>query len=343
MSCTLGELAKHIGAELYGEKDYPVNGIATLEEADADSVSFLSNRKYIRQLSNTSAAAVILARDHLEECPTRALVVDDPYLGYAMAASLLYPEPGYEPGIHSSACLAESATISDSACIEAQVVIGRNVLIADEVYIGPGVIIADNVRIGPGSRILANVTICQGVNIGARALIHPGVVIGADGFGLAETSDGSWFKIPQVGAVDIRDDVEIGANTTIDRGALGDTIIEKGVKIDNQVQIGHNVYIGEFTAVAGCTGIAGSATIGKRCRIGGGCGISGHLRIADDVILTAMSGVNNSITKPGIYSSPLSVTDNHTWRKNVARFHKLDESFRKIREEMHAIRDIQKK
>ncbi len=196
-----------------------------------------------------------------------------------------------------------------------------------------------NIVIGDNTRLLENTVICHDVVIRKNVLIHPGVVIGADGFGLAEQNDGSWIKIPQIGSVIVEDDVEIGANTTIDRGALGDTHIGRGVKIDNQVQIGHNVTIGEFTAIAGCTGIAGSSRLGKRCRIGGGCGISGHLEITDDVILTGMSAVNNSIIQSGVYSSPLSATDNKTWRKNVARFHRLDESFKKIRDEISEIKN----
>ena len=338
MAITLGEIAETIGGELYGDASLQVIGIATLENAKSNQLSFLSNRRYIKQLSSTQAGAVIIADDHLSRCPCPAIVVDDPYLGYAMAARKLYPEYEHVPSIASTASIDKNATIDPTACIGANAVIEAGVEIHSRVFIGPGVVIQSNATIGSSTRIMANSTICQSVVIGSNVLIHPGVIIGSDGFGLAEESDGSWLKIPQIGTVIIEDNVEIGANTTIDRGALEDTCIGKGVKIDNQVQIGHNVRIGEFTAIAGCTGIAGSATIGSYCRIGGGCGISGHLEITDNVLLTGMSAVNNSITKPGIYSSPLSVTDNRTWRKNVARFHKLDDSFRKIREEIRQLK-----
>lgn len=335
----LGEIADYLDADIQGDPDVSISGIATLEAANAQEISFLSNRRYIQQLKSTKAAAVILAREHIEDCSVAALVVEDPYLAYALTVQLLYPAAAVAAGIHQSACIAETARISSSSQIEAQVVVKDGAVIGEGVTIKAGCIIGENVRIGDNSTILENVVISQGVSIGKNALIHPGVVIGADGFGLAEKSDGSWVKIPQIGSVIIEDDVEIGANTTIDRGALGDTHIGRGVKIDNQVQIGHNVIIGDFTAIAGCTGIAGSAKLGKRCRIGGGCGISGHLEIADDVILTGMSAVNNSIKQAGVYSSPLSATDNRTWRKNVARFHRLDESFKKIRDELSKLKE----
>ena len=188
----------------------------------------------------------------------------------------------------------------------------------------------DDVTIGRKSRLTANVTLCRGTILGERVRIHPGVVLGADGFGIANDG-GQWLKIPQLGKVIIGNDVEIGANTTVDRGALEDTVIEEGVKIDNQVQIGHNVTIGAHTAIAGCVGIAGSASIGKRCMIGGGAGISGHIEIGDDVIITAFSGVANSLTGPGVYSGAMASTDNKTWRKNIARFKHLDEMARRLK------------
>lgn len=339
MTITLGAIAGHINAELHGDSGCEISSVATLENAGSNAISFLSNRRYIKQLKNTRAAAVIIAREHLADCPVYSLVVENPYLGYALAARLLYPEQRPDKGIHPSAFIHDAAKIDATASIAANAVIEANARIGPGVFIGPGSIIGRDAVVDTDARLMGNVTICHSVHIGAGVLVHPGVVIGSDGFGLAENADGSWIKIPQIGTVIIHENVEIGANTTIDRGAIGDTVIGRGVKIDNQVQIGHNVVIGEFTAIAGCTGIAGSAVIGKRCRIGGACGISGHLEITDDVILTAMSAVNNSITESGIYSSPLSITDNRTWRKNVARFHKLDESFRNIREEIRQIKN----
>lgn len=338
MASTLRDIAEYLDAELHGDPDCSVTGVSTLEDATFDSISFLSNRRYVKQLKSTRAAAVILSRQYLEDCPASALVVKNPYLAYALATKFLYPSADIAPGIHESASIATTAEINPTCQIAANAVVQSGAVIGANVYIGAGSVIGPCARIGDNTRILENVSISHNVSIGEHVLIHPGAVIGADGFGLAEMPDGSWMKIPQIGSVIVQDDVEIGANTTIDRGALGNTQIGKGVKIDNQVQIGHNVIIGEHTAIAGCTGIAGSAKLGKRCRIGGGCGIGGHLEIVDDVILTAMSAVNNSITKAGVYSSPLSVTDNRTWRKNVARFHRLDESFKKIRDEIKELK-----
>ena len=201
--------------------------------------------------------------------------------------------------------------------------------IGERAYIGHGCVIEDGVNIGADSRLTANISICKGVTVGLRAIIHPGVILGADGFGIA-SHEGKWLKIPQIGGVRIGDDVELGANTTIDRGALDDTVIEDGVKIDNQVQIGHNTRVGEHTAIAGCCAIAGSVLIGKRCMIGGLSAIAGHIEIADDVVITGMSGVSNSIKSSGMYSSGLPVTENKLWRKNTARFKQLDELARKI-------------
>ncbi len=339
MPYKLGDIAEHLQAELHGDPECLISELSTLADATPDCLSFLSNHRYIKQLESTQAAAVILDEKHASNCPAHVLVVDNPYLGYALAAQLLYPTEDIEAGVHATASIADSARIDSSSQIDAHAVVQEGAVVGANVYVAAGCVVGTNVAIGDNSRLLQNTVICHDVVIGKNVLIHPGVVIGADGFGLAEQSDGSWIKIPQIGSVIIEDDVEIGANTTIDRGALGNTHIGRGVKIDNQVQIGHNVIVGEFTAIAGCTGIAGSAKLGKRCRIGGGCGISGHLEIADDVILTGMSAVNNSISQSGIYSSPLSATDNKTWRKNVARFHRLDESFKRIRDEINELKN----
>lgn len=337
-TCTLAELSEAVGAVLHGDPLCEVNTIAPLGEAAPGAVSFLSNKRYSRLLKSTRATAVILTPEYLSDCPCHALVMDDPYLGYARAARLMYTELSHSPGVHPAAVIPASATISDSATVAAQVVVGENAVIGPRTYLGPGCVIGDDVVVGTDTRLVAGVTLYRGVVIGDRVSIHAGAVIGADGFGVAEQSDGSWLKIPQLGKVIIGNDVEIGANTTIDRGALGDTLIEEGVKIDNQVQIAHNVTIGAHTAIAGCVGIAGSVRIGRYCRIGGGCGISGHLELADGVVLTAMSGVSNSIRQAGVYSSPLSATDNHTWRKNVARFHRLDRTLRSIMDEIRILR-----
>ena len=322
MTFTLGEIAKHICAELIGDPDCKIDKVATLGSALPGSISFLSNRRYTKQLATTKASAVILDANNAESNPGYSLVTDNPYLGFAKVVNLLHPRERPQPGIHESAVVAENAIIDTSASIGANVVISENSRIAENVEIGPGCFIDKNVVIGANSKLFANVVILKEVQIGSGVILHPGVIIGSDGFGLAN-DQGSWLKISQLGTVIIGDDVEIGANSSIDRGAIEDTVIETGVKIDNQVQIGHNVRIGAHTAIAGCVGIAGSTTIGERCMIGGAVGISGHLAITDDVIITAMSGIANSIKEPGIYSSGIPAMEAGTWRKNVAGLKQL--------------------
>jgi len=329
MPYTLHEIADVIGAELRGDKDCIISGIATLHNARQGDLSFLANRRYRKYLKTTGASAVILPPGEKDECRINTLISQDPYCAYARAAQFLYPRERTVAERHATAVISESAVISKSAYIGANAFVGRDVKIADRAYIGHGCVIEDGVSIGADSRLVANISVCKGVIIGMRAIIHPGVVLGADGFGIANDA-GTWLKIPQIGGVRIGNDVELGANTTIDRGALEDTIIEDGVKIDNQVQIGHNTRIGEHTAIAGCCGIAGSVSIGRRCMIGGMTAIAGHIEIADDVIITGKSGVSNSIKNPGMYSSGLDVMETRLWRKNNARFKQLNELARKI-------------
>ncbi len=330
MTLTLGEIARHIDAELYGDPDCKIHRINTLQKASQGEISFFSNRRYAAHLKTTSASAVILGKEDRELCPVSMLVVENPYLGYARTASLLVPAGEHNPGIDKSAHIHSSARIDPSACINQNVTVGADSLIAENVYIGAGCVIGDNVEIAANSRLYANVVIYDGVKIGERTILHSGVVIGADGFGIANDK-GKWVKVPQVGSVIIGNDVEIGANTTIDRGALEDTIIEDGVKIDNQVQVGHNVHIGEHSAIAGCVAIAGSTRIGKRCIIGGACGISGHIEIADDVTLMGMTGVANSIKEAGVYASAIPAMDVKLWRKNAVSFKQLHTLFPRIR------------
>ena len=317
MTFTLGDIAKHINADLHGDPECKIESISTLSNAKPGCITFLANRRYAGQLSNTRASAVILRAEDIESNPVYSLVVEDPYLGFAFVANLFYPRENPEPGIHTTADIGNNAFIDPTAKIGAFAVIGDDVHIGACVEIGAGSIIDDGVHIGKESKIYPNVVILKEVHIGERVILHPGVVIGSDGFGLAN-KDGEWIKIPQIGSVIIGNDVEIGANSSIDRGALENTVIEDGVKIDNQVQIGHNVQIGAHTAIAGCAGIAGSTKIGKRCMIGGAAGISGHIVITDDVIITAMSGVANSIKEPGVYSSGFPAMDAKAWRRNVA-------------------------
>ncbi len=267
MAFTLEQLAEVIDARIEGQSDCKITAINTLKDSGEGDISFLSNRRYSKYLANTGASAVILKDEDLADCPTNALIVDDPYIAYAKVANLIYVNNNLHFEISSTALIGSHCQVAGSVFIGANVVVGDHVEINNECYIGPGCVIGDNVSIKTGTRLSANITLCKGISIGQNVIIHPGVVIGADGFGIARDKEG-WIKIPQIGSVIISDNVEIGANTTIDRGAIGDTVVEEGVKIDNQVQIGHNVHIGERSAIAGCTAIAGSTTIGKRCMNG---------------------------------------------------------------------------
>ena len=330
MSYRLGELAERIGAGLLGDPDIIVDRVATLDAAGPSAVTFLSNRRYRPYLESTQAGAVILAPEIAHACPVPALVLDNPYLGYARAATLLSPPVEVTPCVASSAVIDSGATVAPTASVGAHCVIEAGASVGAGTCLGAGSFLGRGSSIGPHGRIAARVVVCDGVHIGARAIIHPGVVVGADGFGIAN-DDGVWVKIPQFGGVRIGDDVEIGANTTIDRGALEDTVIENGVKLDNLIQIGHNVHIGAHTAIAACAAVGGSARIGSRCTIAGAVSIAGHLEIADDVHLTATSAVPNTIREAGVYSSGMPIQENRVWRRNIARLRQLDDLARRLR------------
>lgn len=329
-TASLGELAVRFGSTLQGDPDLRVTHVATLERADPQAVAFLANPRYRRFLPQTQAGVVVLDAKSAAECPVAALIAKNPYGVYARIAALLHPPPTAVAGRHPSAIVDPSAVIDATASIGPLAVVGARTRMGPRSVVGPGCVILDDVTIGADTRLVANVTLCNSVAIGERCLVHPGVVIGADGFGLAP-SDGEWLKVPQVGGVRIGNDVEVGANTTIDRGAIDDTVLEDGVKLDNQIQIGHNVRIGAHTAIAGCTGISGSTTIGARCMIAGMVGVAGHLTICDDVVVTGRSFVNSSIRKAGYYSGGLTVDESTRFRKNAARFHRLDELARQVR------------
>ena len=329
MTATLGEIAAVCDAELQGDPASEINNVASLQNSAPGDLSFFVNKHFQADLETTRASAVVLAAADASACPTAKLISSDPYLAYAKAARFLNPVAEFTPGIHPSAVVDTSAEIAAGCFIGANSVIGGNVVVGSGTYIGPGCVIEADVVIGSYCRLHASVTLMARVEIGARVLLHPGVVIGADGYGIANDG-GRWLKIPQLGHVIIQDDVEIGANTTVDRGSLENTVIETGVKIDNQVQIGHNTRVGEHTAIAGAAVIAGSVKIGRRCMIGGASAITGHIEIADDVVITGMSGVPNNIKQAGVYSSGVPITDNKAWRKNMARFRRLDELARKI-------------
>ncbi len=330
MPFRLNQLAQQVGARLEGDPDCIIESVSTLRNAKPGSISFLSNYAYKHYLKNTQASAVILRSDVLEACPVPALVTDNPYLAYAKIVDMMLPAPARPAsGIHATAVVDPQAEIHITASIGPYCVVEAGAVIESQGIIGPGCIIGSDCSIGENTRLVARVTVCNGTIIGKRCLVHPGAVIGSDGFGLAE-DNGIWVKIRQTGRVIIGDDVEIGSNTTIDRGALDDTVLEDGVKLDNQVQVAHNVCIGAHTAIAGCVGIAGSAQIGRHCAIGGAVGIAGHLEIADHVVITGFSRVNSSVKQGGSYTSGTPLQKTHKWQKNSARYRHLDEIVRRL-------------
>ncbi len=326
----LDDIARQVDAQLVGDADCIISSISVLQDAEPGSISFLSNRKYRKYLKTTKASAVVLGPEFLDDCPTNALVSDNPYLTFAKAAQLMTVSPAKRAGRHLSAIVAPSAQIDISASIGPGAVIEDNAVIGARVGIGAGCVIGEGCQIGDDSRLVANVTLCHEVTIGQRVLIHPGAVIGSDGFGLAN-DDGRWVKVPQLGSVSIGDDVEIGANTTIDRGAIKDTVIEDGVKLDNQIQIAHNVKIGAHTAIAACVGVAGSTRIGKHCTLAGGVGVVGHLDIADNVHFSAQTLVTRSFSEPGYFSGNLPAVPNSVWRKTIARIRQLEETTQRVK------------
>ena len=323
MAISLGELAERFGCKLIGDPDVEVTRLGTLAGAGPDALSFLTSDAYRKQLPSTKAAAVILRADDADHCPVAALVSDDPYASYARMAAAVCPPPAYEPGIHPSAVVAGSATVAASAHVAANAVIEDDVVIGDATYIGPGVVVGPGCNIGNDCRVLANATLVRAVTTGDRCIFHSNSVIGSDGFGNAMTPDG-WLKVPQVGGVRIGDDVEVGANTAIDCGAVGDTVIGNGVRLDNQVHIAHNVQVGDHTAMAAFVGISGSVTIGKRCMFAGMSGAAGHLEICDDVVILGKGMVSKSIRKPGAYAGKFPVEDARTWNRRVASLRRLD-------------------
>ncbi|MEM9334704.1 MAG: UDP-3-O-(3-hydroxymyristoyl)glucosamine N-acyltransferase [Pseudomonadota bacterium] len=322
MSTTLGDLAEQFDCELQGSPAVAVDHVDSLVNANATAVSFLSNAALKHQLLDTAAGAVILRRDDAVDSPVPVLISKDPYATYARIAAVLHAPRALTPGVHGSAVVAEGASLAASAEVAAHAVVEAGAEIGEDCYVGPGCIVGPNCRLGRGSRLLANVTLVTDVEIGERVLVHPGAVIGADGFGNAMTPAG-WVKVPQVGGVRIGDDVEIGANTTIDCGAIDDTVIGNGVRLDNLVMIAHNVIIGEHTAMAAQVGIAGSARIGARCLFAGHAGTVGHIEICDDVVVTGKTMITKSITKPGAYSAGWAGEPAKSWAKTVARVRRL--------------------
>ncbi len=330
MSYTLAEIAARLGGRVSGDGQVRIRQISTLERAQADQISFLTNRKYAAQLATTKAGAVILAEADADATDLPRIISANPYALFARVSSLLNPLPAIQPGIHASAVISATASIDPSASVAAMAVVGEGAVIGAHTVIGEGCCIGDNVVIGNHVRLYPRVVIYHDCVVGDNLIAHSGVVIGADGFGIA-MDEGRWIKIPQIGRVVIGNDVEIGANTTIDRGALDDTVIEDGVKLDNQIQIAHNVRIGAHTAIAGCVGIAGSTTIGKYCQIGGSAGILGHLQIADSVVIASFTLIAKSIREAGSYAAIYPFSKQEEWRKNAVHLRHLDEMAQRLK------------
>ncbi len=341
MTYSVRELAREIGVDVLGNGDAEITHVADLDESQQGSLSFAASNQYLNKLKKTKATAVIVPEVLVAHCNATALVSENPYLSFARAAKLLHPEDEQIAGIHSSAVIHDDCEIADNVYIGPNVVISAKCTIGSDCHIGPGTIITAPSFIGASSRLIARVSIVGPVIMGERVIIHPGAVIASDGFGLAN-DNGVWEKIPQLGRVVLGDDVEVGANTTIDRGALKDTIIEQGAKLDNQIQIAHNVIIGAHTAIAGCTGIAGSTVIGKHCAIGAAAGIQGHIKIADGVQVSGMAAIRKSITEPGLYSSGTTAQDNKSWLRNAARFKDLDTLFKRVNDIMKRLERMDK-
>ena len=321
------ELATRFGLELRGP-DREVAGVGTLADADETRLGFLANPRYRSQLAGTRAGVVVLREADADAFNGTALIARDPYVAFARIAALFESQPARDAGIHPSTAIDATATVDASAHVGPFVSIGARSTIGAGCFIGPGCLIGEDCHLDAGCELQARVTLLTRVRLGKRVRILPGAVLGAAGFGMAMDA-GRWVNVPQLGGVVVGDDCEIGANTTIDRGALGDTVLEEDVRLDNQIQVGHNVHIGAHTAMAGCAAVAGSARIGRHCLVGGAAGILGHLEICDRVMITAMSLVTHSIREPGEYSSGTPLMDNRSWRKSAARFKQLDDIARR--------------
>lgn len=330
MSATLAELADCCRAELHGDPQWRIDRVATLETAGAHDIAFVAGEKHSAKLANSAAGAVILTDKDAARFPGNALVCDNPRLCLAKVAALLHPPKPVVVGRDATAVISDTALMGAGVTIGPQSVIEAGAEIGAGAIIGPGCHVAAGAKIGAGSRLHAHVSIGEDCVLGERCIVQPGAVIGSDGFGYAR--DGSqWQKILQLGKVVIGDDVEIGANTTIDRGAIDDTVIERGVKLDNLIHVAHNVHIGADTAIAACVGIAGSTRIGRRCTIAGQVGIVGHIEITDDVHITGATVVSHSIRQAGTYSSGSPLEPYQSWLKNAVRMRQLDDMARRLK------------
>lgn len=328
---SLTELATAIGATIQGDGNCEIHNVASILHAKPGEISFIADPRYRKYLTQTKASAVLLDKKLATKCLINALVMPNPKLGFIKLLIFLRPQCIPAVGVHPTAIVSEHCQIDPSVHIGAYAIIKEDVIIGSRTLIGSGTIIGQGSRIGEDCYLHSRVTLYQQTIIGDRNIIHSGAVIGADGFGLTIGEKGEWIKIPQVGRVIIGNDVEIGANSTIDRGALDDTVIGNGVKLDNLVMIAHNVRVGDNTAIAGCSSVAGSTIIGKNCVIGGSAGLNGHIEICDNVVITGMGMIQKSITKPGVYSSGTGMQINQKWRKSVIRFWQLDEWVKRLK------------
>lgn len=339
MPATLGELARRFGGQARGADDRLIRAVASLERAEADQIAYLADKKYRSLLGQTRAGAVVLSPRDAEGYAGNALIVENPSLCFARITAWLHPPHPFAPGRHPSAQVEAGAVIAVSAWIGPHAVVEAGAVVGDDVYLGPGCYVGRGARIGARTRMVARATLMHDCEVGADCVIQPGAVIGAEGFGFAKDGD-RWIKVPQLGRVVVGNDVEIGANTTIDRGTLDDTVVADGVKLDNLIHIAHNVRVGEHTIMAACVGIAGSTTIGKRCAFGGQVGVAGHLEIGDDVQVLGKSLVSGPIAKPGIYSSAMKVEVAEQWRRIAARIRQLDDMARRLRELEQQVRQL---
>ena len=342
MSATLSELASRFECRVQGDGATRVSRVATLSSAGKDDISFLANPLYRVELATTRAGAVVLDAAAGKDSPVPCLVCDNPYARFAEIAAYLHPAPPPAAGIHRDASVAADAAIAASAEIGPRAVVGARARIGERAIIGAGAVVGADVVVGADTRVAPLVSLRDRVTVGQRCIIHPGVVVGADGFGFAQDR-GRWIKVPQLGSVVIGDDVEIGANTTIDRGTIENTVIEDGVKLDNLVQIAHNVRVGAHTVMAAMSGAAGSTKIGQRCMVGGGVVMVGHLTICDDVMFTFRSVVTQSVAVPGVYGGSLPAEEASKWRRSAARFRQLDAMHRRLRELEERLQQIEGK
>jgi len=326
---SLLDIANRFQLQFVGDGAIEIDRVQSLTGASAGALTFLSQVKFKAQLSNSAASAVIVKPEWAEFAPMAVLLSDDPHVSYAKIAQLLHPQPSVSAGIHPSATVHPTAQVDASASIAAQAVIEADAVVGAGCFVGAGSYLGERVVLGEECYLNPHVTVHHDCHFGKRVRVQSGTVIGAEGFGYANDK-GRWLSIPQIGAVQIGDDVEIGANTTIDRGALEDTVIEEGVILDNLIQVAHNVRIGAFSAIAGCVGIAGSAKIGRYCTVGGAAGILGHLEITDHVNITAKSLVTRSISEAGTYSSGTPLQPNRLWKRNRVRFSQLDSMARRL-------------